>query len=189
MDDKKQIEEMAVICCGSNDTCTDCFKQSERLLGIKINNRAKHCQAYCYAEMIYNAGYRKLPENAVVLTREEYEKQKAKCADCFNEWEKVVKENEKLQYYNDKLSQGIYYGNGEQFCNRLKLAEQEARKETAREICEKIKSRFNASEYRTNTKRKTIKVEELCEQMDWVLHKVGINIIDEIAKEYGVEVE
>jgi hypothetical protein len=54
------------------------------------------------AEEIYNAGYRKIPED----------------------------ENEKLKNCNDKLSQGIYYGNWEQFRNRL----EQARKETEREI-------------------------------------------------------
>jgi hypothetical protein len=34
------------------------------------------CCDECLARDLYNAGYRKIPENAVVLTREEYEKLK-----------------------------------------------------------------------------------------------------------------
>ena len=63
MDKQKQIEEMAKIIrvnCGECNTC----KYLDEL----------HCADLLSAEELYNAGYRKIPENAVVLTREEYEK-------------------------------------------------------------------------------------------------------------------
>lgn len=66
MNKQEQIEEMAVIGCVRNpqahtaEECSKCdFKQGM-------------CNAYRHAEALYNAGYRKIPENAVVLTKEEY---------------------------------------------------------------------------------------------------------------------
>lgn len=63
-----QIEEMAVIGCArtpqahTTEECTKC--------GFK-NGR---CNAYRHAETLYNAGYRKIPKDSVVLSREEQEK-------------------------------------------------------------------------------------------------------------------
>ena len=65
MDKQKQIDEMAkIIGC---DTCDkDC------------PNRCAFCSANVKkeAEMLYNEGYRKIPEGAVVLTKEEHKKLK-----------------------------------------------------------------------------------------------------------------
>lgn len=67
MTKQEQIEEMAVIGCVRNpqahtaEECSKCdFKQGM-------------CNAYRHAEALYNAGYRKISENVVVLTKEEYE--------------------------------------------------------------------------------------------------------------------
>lgn len=63
-----QIEEMAVIGCArtpqahTTEECTKCgFKNGQ-------------CNAYRHAEALYNAGYRKIPKDSVVLSREEQEK-------------------------------------------------------------------------------------------------------------------
>lgn len=69
MDKQKQIEEMArdfgdkkgYDCRVITDCCKECILRCD-------------CMPYSYAEGAYNAGYRKIPENAVVLTREQYEK-------------------------------------------------------------------------------------------------------------------
>ena len=62
MDKQKQIaiEEMAKDICVEcpYPTCVPC----------------KACDSWGYAENAINAGYRKIPEGAVVITREEYEK-------------------------------------------------------------------------------------------------------------------
>lgn len=62
MNKEQQIEEMAVIGCVRNpqahtaEECEKCdFKQG-------------YCNAYRHAESLYNAGYRKVPNNAVILT-------------------------------------------------------------------------------------------------------------------------
>ena len=56
----KQIDEMArILTLCPRNTCVGCGME---------------CIDYRMAKAIYNAGYRKIPENAVVLTREQYEK-------------------------------------------------------------------------------------------------------------------
>ena len=68
--DNKIIEELAVICGDCENSCDECFSEYEKTIWkhkIKIEDRAKHCQAILHAQRLYNAGYRKLPENAVVI--------------------------------------------------------------------------------------------------------------------------
>lgn len=62
----KIIEEMARSMCKSNLSelyakCDDCFAK-------------KNCGFWAVSKDLINAGYRKIPENAVVLTNEEYKK-------------------------------------------------------------------------------------------------------------------
>ncbi len=153
MTDEKQIEEMAKCMCSSYESEKGC----------------KTCPTnWCYADecatMAFCNGYRKLPEGAVVLSREEYER--------------IIKENEKLQNYNDKLSQGIYYGNGEQFCSKLI----QSRKETAREIFDKIKEKIAYLKRRYH--------EDCVDGLgDEEYNGLSEKDLDEIAKQYGVEVE
>ena len=68
--DKQMIEEMAklvqVDMCG-DVPCEECNYHG------KMKILPKYCGTYLIAEKLYNAGYRKIPENAVVLTREEYD--------------------------------------------------------------------------------------------------------------------
>ena len=68
MDKQKQIEEMVRIICGkyNNGGC--------EIDGYVCNLR---CDSRIRAEICYEEGYRKIPENAVVLTREEYHKLKS----------------------------------------------------------------------------------------------------------------
>lgn len=67
MTKQEQIDEMAVIGCVRNpqahtaEECAKCdFKQGQ-------------CNAYRHAEALYGAGYRKVDKDSVVLSREEYE--------------------------------------------------------------------------------------------------------------------
>lgn len=116
MTDEKMIKEMAKIVgwhCNEKsmdycDTVDDCDK--------------------CLAIDLYNAGYRKLPENAVVLTIEEYkmvlETQKhleKKYSDMRDELNLCKNENEIIK----------------QNYIQLKQDNDQARKETAREILKK----------------------------------------------------
>ena len=70
MTDEKMIEGMAVICEDCKKSCDECFDEYEKTIWqneIKKADRAKHCQAILHAQRLYNAGYRKLPENAIVI--------------------------------------------------------------------------------------------------------------------------
>ena len=58
MDKQKQIEDMAHNLCLKEWDCEDCERN-----GV--------CLLYSTATIIYNAGYRKIPEGAVVLTQEQ----------------------------------------------------------------------------------------------------------------------
>lgn len=49
---------------------------------------------------------------------------------------------------------------------------------------EELIKRFNDLEYYANTPRKTIKVDELRAQVDWILHEVTVNTIKEFAEKY-----
>lgn len=63
-----QIEEMAVIGCVRNPqahTAEEC---------AKCDFKNGQCNSYRQAEALYNAGYRKIPKDSVVLSREEQEK-------------------------------------------------------------------------------------------------------------------
>lgn len=53
-----------------------------------------------------------------------------------------------------------------------------------KQFTERLKEKFNDTEYRAKTKRKTISVEELKAQMDWILHEVVSKNIDETLKEF-----
>ena len=62
---QEQIEEMAVIGCVRNPqahTAEEC---------AKCDFKYGQCNAYRHAEALYNAGCRKVPDGAVVLTPEE----------------------------------------------------------------------------------------------------------------------
>lgn len=49
---------------------------------------------------------------------------------------------------------------------------------------EELIKRFNDLEYQANTPRKTVKVDELRAQMDWILHEVAVNTIKEFTEIY-----
>lgn len=70
-DKEKQIEEMAKVMYGyicKDKPCEKCdYHQDSKIL-------APYCEYYLKAKDLYNADYRKLPEDSVVLSKEEYKK-------------------------------------------------------------------------------------------------------------------
>ena len=74
--EEKEIEEMARTMgkCKKYKNCEDCIETYKKVLDKKA--KLKDCELYYEATTLYNAGYRKLPEDSVVLSREEYEKLK-----------------------------------------------------------------------------------------------------------------
>ncbi len=57
------------------------------------------------------------------------------------------------------------------------------RAEAIKEFAERLKKDFYDLEFNANTERKTVRVSELRDQMDWVLHTVSIEIINDLVKE------
>lgn len=66
MIEQEQIEEMA------NYYCEYCKKQTGEKFCEHIDD--KSCNIFFEAELFYNAGYRKIPEDSIVLSREEYKR-------------------------------------------------------------------------------------------------------------------
>ena len=75
MDKQKQIEEMAKEMCGvsrrSYELCGDCFGEKNNYIG---------CRGM--AQFLSEKGWVKIPENAVVLTNEEYKRLQRRQESC-----------------------------------------------------------------------------------------------------------
>lgn len=85
MDKKQQIEEMARVACEHFDydmvyqPCTKCKTYD------------KHCYTIHQAEILYNAGYRKIDDDCAVITKDELKQYKAQAVREFAEklWDKI----------------------------------------------------------------------------------------------------
>lgn len=162
MDKQKQIEEMA--------------KDIVRMAGLGV---------YEKAEYLYDAGYRKIPENVVVLTREELEEEKRKTA-----YWKERAELAKTAMYNlrqDTVNKiADWLDNEKGYCGLGYLVKEEfgvkARKyitedlieQTRKETAEKFAERLKGEEYLLYGATKEIKI---C--------NIRHELIDEICKELG----
>ena len=76
-----------------------------------------------------------------------------------------------LQYDRDQYQKG--YNDG-----YIKTSE------VAIEVIEEIERQIAGLEYRANTHRKTVRVEELKAQVNWVLHEVVPQTLTELKKKY-----
>ena len=130
MNKQEQIEEMAQFICGrsTDDVCI-----------IDRTSCDCNCAWARTAEAIYNAGYRKIPENAVVLTKEEYDKL-GLFEETVQEYKSdngqlvLVKEQKKLQKYSTDIADFI-------------------RKETAKEILSKLNALMEQYHYKSTAWR------------------------------------
>lgn len=97
MDKQKQVEEMAKI------IFEKAYENYETSGSVEIDTEVRryfYSAFLVYCEPLYNAGYRKIPENAVVLTREEFsEKIENTWLNCqeFTRKETAEKFSEKLK--------------------------------------------------------------------------------------------
>ena len=94
----------------------------------KVCYSAEDCEGYCHlclSEGLYNEGYRKIPEGAVVLTREEYD-------------ELQVGKDFNYGYHSGEINMTAYYEN-------IRLPE--VRKETAEKFAEMAKERIYSHDY------------------------------------------
>lgn len=151
---QEQIEEMAVIGCVRNpqahtaEECAKCdFKQGQ-------------CNAYRHAEALYNAGYRKVPDGAVVLTPDyliakignlgelkekigsltsEKEGWKRRYIDSGQRNKRLSIKNAQLKAENEELKAKL---NARLTCNFVKTAQTHA----VQDFAEKLKTRLEAKE-------------------------------------------
>lgn len=64
-----------------------------------------------------------------------------------------------------------------------------AKTKAYKEFAERLKEEFLNLQYNAKTNRKTVKIEELKKQMDWLLHTVAIETLDNLLKEMVGEEE
>ena len=127
-DKENQIEEMAkVLCINDNFQCNTCPSMEK-------------CFNYSHAKKLYNAGYQKLPEDTVVLSREEYEELKQSKKDkqlAYFGWEDALNSlkglNADLKQISKKTAEKIYK---EYLCDILSL---KAKEEFAKQFGVEIK--------------------------------------------------
>ena len=138
------IEEMAKIMCGND--CEECAKESANFYGQTLEEaRNNKCLLKNCAKTLYEQGYRKIPDGAVVLTEGEYsdilsdEIQTIK-RDVAEFWananfDEVVKELHNLGYrkLDDHAIMSLRKAHG---------IENKIRKETAREVIKKFISQI-----------------------------------------------
>lgn len=98
-------------------------------------------------------------------------KQQAYTAELQNEIVKLKDYNENLLAANTVLS------------NQVLESKAKAKAEAYKEFAEKAKENFQNLEYSADTDRKTVKVEEMKEQINWVLHSVAAETLDNILEE------
>ena len=125
MDKQKQIEEMAKVLLEASCKGSEC----ENCAFVKSVKEAK--ETCVCLKALYKAGYRKIPENAVVLSKEE---QMARDYECYNlGYETHRQESQKREDYIKTLEYHI---------NDLERALIIARKGTAEKFAERLKEKL-----------------------------------------------
>ena len=95
--------------------------------------------------------------------------------DLINRQQEEIERLEKIRKADNKL------------ITSLNKCYETAKSEAVKEFAERVKESFLNLEYKANTNRKTVKVEELKEQMEWVLHTIAIEITDNLVEEMAGE--
>lgn len=147
MNKEQQIEEIEQFIYDYVDS-----KQTERvyLLSSRVNELAKpfvHNKGL--AEALYNAGYRKVPDCAVILTPKERDEELKACnekqAELENEIERLKADNEALQMWNNasaERNQKLYETNKCLKSNMKSVLEIE-KKNAVKEFAEKLKKKVH----------------------------------------------
>ena len=151
MDEKElaAIQEMARTCCVS-------YSVGECYSGNKCYD---NCALYLKAKELYKAGYRKVPEGAVVLSKEEYERLKQE-------------ETYRLLY-------------GRSWTAKRKDDYEEARKETAKEILGKLLSVVQDKRNKLTITTRDPSIGGQCKayaDMETTLREIALDISVEVEK-------
>lgn len=146
-DKEKQIREIAKVIMGAVQSETHLVKP------------ANIFEAAVEAEALYNTGYRKIPENSVVLLIEEFNELKGRAEEVFNEMTERMKAEVKIAKHISALS---------------------ARKETVIELSKKVKSKIKELKQRYH--------EDYINGLgDEEYNGLTESDIDELLKEMGVD--
>ena len=140
MDKQKQIEEMA-------RTLTTCERNS--CVGC-----GRECIDYRMAKAIYNAGYRKIPEGAVVLTGTETE-------ECL---EDLLTEFDEMSFYPATLMPNAEEC-AREWKRKLIYAIGQLRKETAEKFAERVKMAFYYEFDELIPSIMADKIDEICKEI------------------------
>ena len=89
----------------------------------------------------------------------------------------ALAEIERLTAERDVMHQDVIAA--EEYAWQCKTAKAEAYKEFA----ERLKERFDALEWKADTTRKTLPIDFVKEQMEWILKEVSVETIDNLLKE------
>lgn len=93
-------------------------------------------------------------------------------------------------YHGDTiLCKLICMAEGQEVGIAIPLDMSEMKANAYKEFAEKAKKEFLNLQYNAKTDRKTVKIEELKEQMDWLLHTVAIETVENLLKEMVGEEE
>ena len=155
MTDEKQIEEMARVICNRYSEVTDRCR-------IDYYGCNYTCSYYDTAKTLYEKNFRKLPKNAVVLTKE-------KCENC-------LAVSDLPEYMQEEILEVLSTKQNTATTTHIP-SEDEIRKETAREILNKVMDMPIKINYGLDVRTVDIMVVTLVDK------------VNELAKQYGVEVE
>lgn len=168
MDIDKMVEEMIkdiIVSLGEKcllnigGHCRDCKYVYE-------DNVEHDCQTVLVANELTDKGYRKIPDGAVVLTKDEYERLKALPEKVHGEMDERMKEEIAIE---KRMSDNKLERFENNMKNVLEIEKENARTETAREIFDRLMKAERGDGFVTYTWSKST--------------------IKQLANEYGVEVE
>lgn len=113
----------------------------------------------------------------------ELESENERLNECYKvkAYDKLRAENKQLK---DRIAELEHKCDDCAGCTQWKCDCANIETQAVEQFAERLKEKFNDTEYRAKTKRKTISVEELKAQMNWILHEVVVKNIDETLKEF-----
>ena len=104
MDKQKRIEEMARVLFDYRNA-KNCCEEMDCSLFVEREFTCNECRN---ATILVNAGYRKIPEDAVVIEKSEYDKLRLLADECIDWRRKNCNINEICKEFTDK---GVQNGN------------------------------------------------------------------------------
>lgn len=167
--DKQMIEEMAKLVQG--DMCGDVPCEECNYHG-KMKILPRYCGVYLIAEKLYNAGYRKIPEGAVVLTETEYN-------DLLSDEVKTIERDIAEYWATEEVATVAKELHKEGYrkiddhailvLRKAKCLEQKIRKETAEKFAERLKAMaYQSTDWSHGEHPMVVEVDyidEICEEI------------------------